>query len=57
MAYDEMDGPQGPAASEADILRQLRGTFEKMPNDIDLYLFSNKAGDDMFTQAARSGRL
>ena len=53
MAYDEMDPRQGPAASEADILRQLKGTFEKMPDDINLYLFSNKMADDVFTQTNR----
>lgn len=53
MAHDAMDPLQGPAASEADILRQLKQTFEQMPNDIDLYLFSSKFEDDVFTQTNR----
>ena len=53
MEQDSMDTPQGAAASEAEILRQLRDTFAKMPNDINIYLFSDRTNDDVFTQTNR----
>jgi thioredoxin reductase (NADPH) len=34
-------------------LKQLRATFEKMPNDIPLLLFVEKGRDDVFAQASR----
>jgi thioredoxin reductase (NADPH) len=39
-------------ASEA-YLRQLRQTFEQLPNDIPLLLFADKGRDDVFAQATR----
>jgi len=39
-------------ASEA-YLRQLRQTFEQLPNDIPLLLFVDKARDDVFAQTTR----
>ncbi|MCK7509232.1 MAG: hypothetical protein MZV70_37810 [Desulfobacterales bacterium] len=39
-------------ASEA-YLRQLRKTFEQLPNDIPLLLFADKGRDDVFAQATR----
>jgi len=43
---------QSEMASQA-YLRQLRATFEQLPNDIPLYLFTAKGHDDVFTQANR----
>jgi thioredoxin reductase (NADPH) len=39
-------------ASEA-YLRQLKSTFESMPNDIPLFLFTERGRDDVFAQATR----
>jgi thioredoxin reductase (NADPH) len=39
--------------SEAEFRRQLERTFQKLPNDIDLYLISDKRQEDPFTQANR----
>ena len=47
-----MDAPQSEMASEA-YLRQLKATFEQLPNDINLYLFTAKGHEDAFTQANR----
>ena len=47
-----MDTPQSDMASDA-YLRQLKATFEQLPNDIDLYLFTAKGQEDAFTQANR----
>ncbi|MCG6895383.1 MAG: FAD-dependent oxidoreductase [Desulfobacteraceae bacterium] len=47
------DEESGAAMSEADFLRQLQRTFEKLPNPIDLYLISDKTRDDVFTQTNR----
>jgi len=47
-----MDAPQSDMASDA-YLRQLKATFEQLPNDIDLYLFTAKGQEDAFTQANR----
>ncbi len=46
------DEPVRDMASEA-YLRQLRQTFEQLPNDIPLLLFVDKARDDVFAQASR----
>ena len=46
------DGQERDMASEA-YLRQLRKTFEQLPNDIPLLLFADKGGDDVFAQATR----
>ena len=47
-----MDTPQSDMASDA-YMRQLKATFEQLPNDIDLYLFTAKGQEDAFTQANR----
>ena len=46
------DTPQNDMASEA-YLRQLKTTFEQLPNDITLYLFTAKGHEDVFTHANR----
>ncbi|TFG42114.1 MAG: pyridine nucleotide-disulfide oxidoreductase, partial [Syntrophobacterales bacterium] len=53
-----MPNPMNPGdrekkmASEA-YLRQLKKTFEQLPNDIPLLLFAEKGLDDVFAQATR----
>ncbi len=47
-----MDAPQSDMASDA-YLRQLKATFEQLPNDINLYLFTAKGHEDAFTNANR----
>jgi thioredoxin reductase (NADPH) len=47
-----MDAPQNAMASDA-YLQQLKATFEQLPNDINLYLFTAKGHEDAFTQANR----
>jgi thioredoxin reductase (NADPH) len=47
-----IDAPQNDMASEA-YLRQLKATFEQLPNDINLYLFTAKGHEDAFTHANR----
>lgn len=42
-----------PAADERAFIQQLRTTFEQLPNDIDLYLFTDPAKDDVFSQSTR----
>ena len=46
------DVPQSDMASEA-YLAQLKATFEQLPNDIPLYLFTAKGHEDVFTHANR----
>ena len=43
---------QSDMASEA-YLRQLKATFEQLPNDITLYLFTAKGHEDTFTHGNR----
>jgi thioredoxin reductase (NADPH) len=43
---------EGEMASEA-YLRQLKQTFEQLPNDIPLLLFTEKSMDNVFVQASR----
>ena len=45
-----MDAPQSDMAGDA-YLRQLKATFEQLPNDINLYLFTAKGHEDAFTNA------
>jgi thioredoxin reductase (NADPH) len=52
MMQDTMDAPQNDMASDA-YLKQLKETFEQMPNDIVLYLFTAKGHEDAFTHANR----
>ena len=49
---DTTDAPQSDMASDA-YLKQLKETFEQMPNDIVLYLFTAKGHEDAFTHANR----
>ena len=44
--------PQSEMASQA-YLNQLKATFEQLPNDIMLYLFTAKGHEDAFTHANR----
>jgi thioredoxin reductase (NADPH) len=46
------DAAQSEMANEA-YLQQLKATFEQLPNDIPLYLFTAKGHEDAFTQANR----
>jgi thioredoxin reductase (NADPH) len=53
-----MQGKMDPGSQERDMasdayLRQLRKTFEQLPNDIPLLLFADKGGDTVFAQATR----
>ena len=48
--YDEPS--QNNMASEAQ-MAQLKATFEQLPNDIPLYLFTAKGHEDVFTHANR----
>ena len=53
-----MQGPKDAGNRERDMageayVRQLRQTFERMPNDIPLLLFADRGGDNVFAQAAR----
>ncbi|MBW2469746.1 MAG: thioredoxin-disulfide reductase [Deltaproteobacteria bacterium] len=47
-----MDPRQSEMASQA-YLRQLKATFEQLPNDMPLYLFTAKGQEDVFTHANR----
>ncbi len=49
--YDQ-DATQSAMASEA-YLAQLKATFEQLPNDIPLYLFTAKGHEDVFTHSNR----
>jgi len=44
---------EAPANSEQAFLRQLRRTFEQMPNEIPLYLFVDRSRDDVYVDACR----
>jgi thioredoxin reductase (NADPH) len=46
------ESQQSEMANEA-YLRQLKATFEQLPNDIPLYLFTAKGHEDVFTHANR----
>ncbi len=52
MQDTSMDAPQSDMASDA-YLQQLKATFEQLPNDINLYLFTAKGHEDAFTKANR----
>jgi len=53
MANSVDNGGQEDAAANAEYIRQLKETFDRLPNDITLYLFSEKGGDDVFCEAIR----
>lgn len=44
---------QPAAETNEAYLKQLRATFERLPNDIHLYLFTQRGKDDVFCDAAR----
>jgi thioredoxin reductase (NADPH) len=46
-------GVNAAGASETAFMNQLRSTFEQLPNDIDLYLFTQPGMDDVFAQSIR----
>ncbi len=48
----QMDPGQSEMASQA-YLQQLKATFDQLPNDIPLYLFTAKGHEDVFTHANR----
>ena len=48
----QMDPRESEMASQA-YLQQLKATFEQLPNDIPLYLFTEKGHEDVFTHANR----
>ena len=48
----DTEAPRSDMASQA-YLNQLKETFEQLPNDIPLLLFTAKGHDDAFTQANR----
>ncbi len=48
----QTDAPQSDMASQA-YLRQLKETFEQLPYDMPLYLFTAKGHEDVFTHANR----
>ncbi len=37
----------------AEFMKQLKKTFEQLPNDIPIFLFSKSGADDVFTQSCR----
>ena len=45
--------PQAAEASQENFMRQLRETFDKLPNDIPLYMFTDRGEDNVFTQTNR----
>jgi thioredoxin reductase (NADPH) len=45
--------PQAAEASQENFMRQLRETFDKLPNDIPLYMFVDRGEDNVFTQTNR----
>ena len=46
-------GAQAAEASQENFMRQLRDTFDKLPNDIPLYMFADRGTDNVFTQTNR----
>ena len=48
----QMDPRESEMASQA-YLQQLKATFDQLPNDIPLYLFTAKGHEDVFTHANR----
>jgi thioredoxin reductase (NADPH) len=48
----QMD-PQADAAMNQQYMAELQNTFEKLPNDIELMLFTERGRDDVFCDAAR----
>ncbi len=48
-----MDQPQPSTQQQADFIKQLKMTFEKMPHDIELLLFTQKGKEDAFAEGTR----
>ena len=48
-----MERQQHDAAAEMQMMNQLKKTFEKLPNDIPIYMFTEKGREDMFADATR----
>ena len=46
-------GAQGRQMANNEIMNQLRVTFEKLPQDITLYFFTQKAQEDIFSETTR----
>ena len=44
---------QAAAVSQDQYMRQLKETFEKLPNDIPIYMFVERGRDDIFAQTNR----
>jgi thioredoxin reductase (NADPH) len=49
----EQPADAGQQQMDAHLARQLQAMFEKLPNDIELYLFTDKSQDDVYCDAAR----
>ena len=47
-----MDG-QAAAGNQDQFMRQLKQTFEKLPNEIPIYMFVERGRDDIFSQTNR----
>ncbi len=45
--------PQPSPPQQADFIKQLKTTFEKMPHDIELLLFTQKGREDAFAEGSR----
>lgn len=45
--------PRKKAQSEADLMDELKGVFEKLPHDIPLFLFTKKGVKNVFADAIR----
>ncbi|UCH24052.1 MAG: thioredoxin-disulfide reductase [Deltaproteobacteria bacterium] len=45
--------PRTREVADENFMRQLRQTFEQLPNDIPIYMFTQKGMDDVFAQTNR----
>jgi thioredoxin reductase (NADPH) len=53
MVHPEDNEDKATEAMNAQFLSQLRTTFDKLPNTIELVLFTDKAKEDVFCEATR----
>ena len=53
MAMETDQHEHTPSDAEKAFLKQLRQTFDQLPNEIPLYLFVDHSQDDVFVQACR----
>ena len=44
---------QAAAVNQDQFMRQLKQTFEKLPNEIPIYMFVERGRDDIFSQTNR----